>query len=132
MFSLSWLVLSWGLTFGYQPQMYQNIVCNLENKYCELDYANSFYEDISISALALNHLHIYGNVKTYDYPEAINKWKPYRADYGIGAEFVYKSLRIGIHHECDHTVLHEFYMRDQEQGYGADITKIYVKIGGTF
>ena len=62
---MSWLVLSWFLTFGYLPQS-QEAIATTTDRVEWLDNSGAFYQTIGLSATAFNHLKIYTELQTYD------------------------------------------------------------------
>ena len=123
---MSWLVLSWFLTFGYLPQS-QEAIATTTDRVEWLDNSGAFYQTIGLSATAFDHIRLYTELQTYDRMGSINQWFPYRSDYIIGLDLLAGPVTIGVRHECDHPVI---WSMDQEYGYISGITEIYVKIEG--
>ena len=129
---LSFLVLSWALSFGYVPDQ----VDSLQGLIVMADQ-NRFASFVTVEGgvTAWDRIHIYGSVETYQYlvSDSIS-FAPYRADYIAGADvYITDWLSAGIVHECDHPVMSVVKMPsikyESEYNYLKTETKIFIKIG---
>ena len=118
---MQWLLLSFSLFFSYMPQNEQMVNSQFFNQPC-------FVQTIDISGLVAEHLNVYGSVRTYDFHNKDLSFLPFRADYSIGAELLWRGFSLGIKHECDHPVVYD--MGAQQLGYGGNETEIYLSFKG--
>jgi hypothetical protein len=123
---MGWIVLSWALTVGSVPQQYQEINF-IPNNNIQTAYPSTMAE-VELSAEILNHLKLWGSVKTFQYLHLNEMYcSPYRSDYAVGISIYNKIMEIGIRHECDHPVIYE---QNQLGLYGMMTTEIYIKLRG--
>ncbi len=119
---MQWLILSLALTCGYMPQNVQMLDQALYDKPC-------FEQTVEVSGLVAEHLNVFGSVQTYDTHNKGLSFFPFRADYSIGAELLWKGFALGVRHECDHPVI---YTSPQALGYAGNETEIYLSYNGSW
>jgi len=118
---MQWLLLSLAISMGYMPQNVQIIDYSMFEQPC-------FTQTVEVSGLVAEHLNVYGSVRTYDFNGHGLSFSPFRADYSIGAELLWRDFSLGVRHECDHPVIYD--MGAQQLGYGGNATEIYLSFKG--
>jgi hypothetical protein len=100
---MSWLTLIWALQLGYMPL--QQVMVGP----CMWQSPQGATEATMESAIVLfDHIELGGSLHSYQTPMSNGSFMPYRIDYGIHADIVFKTetsaLKFGISHECDHSI----------------------------
>lgn len=120
------LVFSWFLTFGYIPEMSENVI---DSEAIVVSEDSATIAEVGLSA-EWRGFELSGSVATYQFfaPEYF-RFFPYRADYKIGLSYTYRYITIGIEHECDHPIISN---RDYSSrfDYLSSQTRIYATIRG--
>jgi len=100
---MNWLTLIWALQLGYMPL--QQVMVD-----SAMWQAPSNATDATMEATVVlfDHIELGGLIRSYQTPGEWDNWMPYRMDYGIHADIVFRTetsaLRFGIGHECDHSI----------------------------
>ena len=106
---MTWLALIWALQLGYVPM--QQVMVGGWSEWQAPAYATEATMEAGV--VLFDHLEIGGMVKSYQSPMSWDNWKPFRMDYSIHADVVFKTetsaLRVGIMHECDHSITLGFF-----------------------
>jgi len=123
---MKWLLLAYALTFSYVPHM-DDIITWPGEGMDYVAYDNAYKIDVALEAKVFGFVRVYGNVDTYAMPDPDFGFRPFRADYRVGAELYAGAFSVGAWHECDHGVLTGPH---PPKWYGKDITAIYVRISG--
>ena len=124
------LVLSWFLTFGYVPEMADQV----EGKTAEIDGSRvATVAQIGLSASTDDELFtFYTDMQNFQYaPDGRgSKFRPFRIDYSIGFQIKPNdNIRFNIEHECDHAVQIKT-MSAGDYRYGSNLTTITVTLSG--
>ena len=125
------LVISWFLTFGYEPTMGESVNGNA----IHLDKSRiATVAQIGLSASTDNELFtIYTDIENFQYaPDGNNgaSFSPFRINYSIGLEIKPNdNIRFNIDHQCDHPTT------SKTSGllpyrYNSEITTISVTLSG--
>lgn len=87
------LVIGWIFTAGCVPfddSGFTNTV-NTDRGDCNTQYysvfKNASHIGINVNALIIDHINIRGGMDSWQYPETIDNWTPYRVKFSIGADF---------------------------------------------
>jgi len=126
---LSFLVLSWSLSFGYVPTMLDAVGV----KTAEIDKQEiNTYAAIGLSLTAWDRLTLSTSINNYQtYNPDSKLFNPFRVDYKAGIEFrILDGMTLEINHECDHTVLSSF-TKPIYYPYGKSQTIMSVTFSGT-
>jgi len=126
---VSWLVLSWALSFGYVPEQFNAV----DYSYQEVGMESmSTVMKIGLDANLFNRVTIFTDVENFQTPikkSVAPAFDPYRIDYTIGARLrISDSVSITAVHECDHPVSSTMNVKTG-QYYMAE-TKIFAEIHG--
>ena len=103
---MNWLAICWALQLGYMPVQQQVM---WKSPQCATEAT------MESTIVLFDHIEIGGMFKGYQVPAGNGYFMPFRMDYGIHADIMFKtetsSLRIGISHECDHSITLESSLR---------------------
>ena len=119
-------ILAWALTLGYLP-IDDSYLSSFQGTRQILQNDNAYSVDLSLELRALEHLRIYGDVKTYAEKGTLYSYYPFESEYRIGIELYSRNVRLGIRHECDHPTVSDAFQAPQIL---AQKTEIYFTLQG--
>lgn len=65
---------------------------------------NTMEATFDIRAVAFDHIAVGGFIRSYQAPESLTSFNPFRIDYGVSASLFWGPLSVGVVHECNHQV----------------------------
>ena len=64
----------------------------------------SMYVQTDVAAIIGDHLEVGSTMRSYQVPENIDNWLPFRIDYSLSAVVRFGGLSFGVEHLCYHPV----------------------------
>jgi hypothetical protein len=109
---MTWLALVWALQIGYVPMQQVDVWGPQWGNWHVPESATEVTMEAAV--VLFDHVEIGGMLKSYQTPTGPGAFMPFRMDYGIHADIVFKnetsSVRLGIMHECDHSITLGFFL----------------------
>lgn len=106
------LMIGWLFTAGWCPLdntgFGRHVFESRESSGLDL-YSNTMHTGMAFNAVILEHLNLRGRIDTWQYPQKLTSWSPYRVQYTIGADLSLFSfydkkfnMLLSIDRYCEH------------------------------
>ncbi|MDR3146776.1 MAG: hypothetical protein LBU00_00185 [Treponema sp.] len=115
----NFLVMAWLLSLGFVPNS------SLETKGVSIQASDYLVQTLGVGFYLADHIGVYSSVEIQETKSHGVYFDPFRSDFLIGGEVYFKSLSIGVSHECDHDIVTGINFHDYN-GWESSFEKAYI------
>lgn len=131
--NLSFLVVSWFLTFGYVPVV-ADVTAN-SGVSSEEFTKTATIADVGLKITAFDDLFFYTSITSYQYAIKLTEFCPFSISYKIGVGYdLNKNIRFNLDHVCQHPVVPNQYDNNVKIKYNYNHyeTKLTITLHGDY